>query len=53
MVAGPLVHAQTPGATAKATMTAKLIDAEKKAAEKAATVEVTTSGVELVDRSGT
>jgi hypothetical protein len=33
----------------KETMTAKLIDADKKAAQRAATVEVTTSGVELVD----
>ena len=33
----------------KATITAKLIDADKKAAQNAATVEVTTSGVELVD----
>ena len=49
MMAGPLLHAQAPGAATKATMTAKLVDAEKKAAEKAATVEVTTSGVELVD----
>lgn len=38
------LHAQT-----KSTMTAKLIDPDKKAAEAAATVEVTTSGVELVD----
>jgi hypothetical protein len=36
-------------AQAKPTMTAKLIDPDKKAAEGAATVEVTTSGVELVD----
>ena len=49
MMAGPRVHAQAPGAATKAVMTAKLIDADKKAAEKAATVEVTTSGVELVD----
>jgi hypothetical protein len=32
-----------------ATMTAKLIDAEKKAREKNATVEVTVSGIELID----
>ena len=38
------LHAQT-----KPAMTAKLIDADKKAAEGGATVEVTTSGVELVD----
>lgn len=49
LMAGPLVHAQAPAAAAKATMTAKLVDADKKAEEKAATVEVTTSGVELVD----
>jgi hypothetical protein len=49
MTAGPLVRAQAPGAATKATMTATLVDAEKKAAEKAATVEVTTSGVQLVD----
>jgi hypothetical protein len=36
-------------AQTKPTLTAKLIDPEKKAAEGAATVEVTTSGVELVD----
>ena len=41
MMAGPPVHAQAPGAATKAVMTAKLIDADKKAAEKAATVEVT------------
>jgi hypothetical protein len=41
--------AQTPGSAMKPSMTAKLIDAEKKAAGRAATVEVTTSGVELVD----
>lgn len=36
-------------AQSKPTMTAKLVDPDKKAAEAAATVEVTTSGVELVD----
>lgn len=41
--------AQTPGGAARPTMTAKLVDPEKKAAGRAATVEVTTSGVELVD----
>ena len=41
--------AQTPGAATKPTMTARLIDAEKKAADGAATVEVTVSGVELTD----
>ena len=43
------VDAQAPGGATKPTMTAKLIDPEKKAAGRAATVEVTTSGVELVD----
>jgi hypothetical protein len=41
--------AQIPGAATKPTMTARLVDAEKKAADGAATVEVTTSGVELTD----
>ena len=41
--------AQTPGAATKPTLTARLIDAEKKAADGAATVEVTVSGVELMD----
>lgn len=44
-----VIDAQAPGAATKPTMTAKLIDPEKKAAGRAATVEVTTSGVELVD----
>ena len=39
-------------AQTKPAMTAKLIDADKKAAEGGATVEVTTSGVELVDPAG-
>jgi hypothetical protein len=43
------IDAQAPGAATKPTMTAKLIDPEKKAADRAATVEVTTSGVELTD----
>ena len=43
------IDAQTPGRAMKPSMTAKLIDADKKAAGRAATVEVTTSGVELVD----
>jgi hypothetical protein len=42
-------EAQAPGGAARPTMTAKLVDPEKKAAGRAATVEVTTSGVELVD----
>lgn len=48
-MAGSHSYAQAPGAATKPTMTAKLVDPEKKAAEKAATVEVTTSGVELTD----
>ena len=48
-VASTTVDAQTPGASSKATMTARLIEADKKAAERAATVEVTVSGVELTD----
>ena len=43
------MDAQAPGGLKKPSMTAKLIDPEKKAAGRAATVEVTTSGVELVD----
>ena len=43
------MDAQAPGSSTKPSMTAKLIDPEKKAAGRAATVEVTTSGVELVD----
>ena len=41
--------AQAPGSATKPAMTAKLVDPEKKAASRAATVEVTTSGIELVD----
>ena len=48
-VAVQRMDAQAPGSATKPNMTAKLIDAEKKAAGRAATVEVTTSGVELVD----
>ncbi len=43
------VDAQTPSTGTKPTMTAKLVDPDKKAAEGAATVEVTVSGVELTD----
>jgi hypothetical protein len=43
------MDAQAPGAATKATMTAKLVDADAKASQRAATVEVTTSGVQLVD----
>lgn len=35
--------------SSKASLTAKLVDKEKKAKEKAATVEVTVTGVQLVD----
>ena len=40
---------QPTDAQSKPSMTAKLIDPDKKAATRAATVEVTTTGVELVD----
>jgi hypothetical protein len=43
------MDAQAPVAATKATMTAKLVDADTKASQRAATVEVTTSGVQLVD----
>ena len=43
------IEGQAPGSATKPAMTAKLIDPDKKAAGRAATVEVTTSGVELVD----
>ena len=48
-VASQRMDAQAPGSATKPTLTARLVDAEKKAAGRAATVEVTTSGVELVD----
>ena len=48
-LAATTIDAQTPGASTKPTMTAKLVDPEKKAAGRAATVEVTTSGVQLID----
>jgi hypothetical protein len=41
--------AQVPGSATQPAMTAKLIDPDKKAAARAATVEVTTSGVQLTD----
>ena len=44
-----LLTANRLDAQMKATMTAKLVDAEKKAAQRAATVEITTTGVELTD----
>jgi hypothetical protein len=49
MIAAPHMTAQVPGGATKPSLTAKLIDAEKKAATRSATVEVTTVGVELVD----
>jgi hypothetical protein len=47
------VDAQAPGAATRPTMTAKLVDPEKKASTRAATVEVMTSGVELIDPATT
>src|SRR5688572_17800084 len=44
-----LLTADRLDAQTKASMTAKLVDAEKKAAQRAATVEITTTGVELTD----
>jgi hypothetical protein len=49
MLGAPRMNAQAPGTAMKPTMTAKLIDADKKAAERSATVEVTTSGIQLTD----
>jgi hypothetical protein len=49
IVAVPRTLAQAPGSAMKPTMVAKLIEPDKKAAGRAATVEVTMSGVELVD----
>lgn len=43
------IDAQAPGQATRPAMTAKLVDPDKKAAEHAATVEVTTSGVQLID----
>lgn len=40
---------QDPMAKSTATLTATLVDAEKKAAQKAATVEVKVSGIKLID----
>lgn len=48
-VASTTAGAQAPGSATSATMTARLIDADRKAADGAATVEVTVSGVELTD----
>jgi hypothetical protein len=44
-----LLMAGGADAQTKATLTAKLIDPDRKAEQHAATVEVTTSGIELVD----
>jgi hypothetical protein len=48
---GAQVGAQTQPASqpGPSSMTARLIDAEKKAAQQAATVEVSVSGVEMID----
>jgi len=43
------IDAQAPAGGMKPSMTAKLIDADKRAADRSATIEVTTSGVELTD----
>jgi hypothetical protein len=49
LVSAPRIEAQAPGTATKPAMSAKLIDADKKAQQRAATVEVTTSGVQLTD----
>lgn len=49
MCASQRMDAQAPGTATTPAMTAKLVDADKKAAQRAATVEVTTAGVQLVD----
>lgn len=46
---GKKMAAPASGHTSMATLTATLVDAEKKAAEKAATVQVKTSGIRLID----
>jgi hypothetical protein len=54
IAAGILVRAQDPSTRPQAgtpTLTAMLVDAEKKARQKAATVEVKTTGIEIY-RSG-
>jgi hypothetical protein len=48
---GWLACAEVALAQSEARMTARLVDPEKNAAERTATVEVTTSGVELIDPS--
>lgn len=49
--AKPAATPATPAATQKGapTLTATLVDAEKKAAQKAATVQVKTTGIRLID----
>ena len=50
LAAGSLNAQSTPASgESKATLTAKLIDPDKKAAEQTAVVEVTVTGVQLVD----
>jgi len=49
MAAGSLNAQSTPASDAKPTLTAKLVDQDKKAAEQTAVVEVTVTGVQLVD----
>jgi len=52
IAAGILVRAQDPSTRPQAgtpTLTAMLVDAEKKARQKAATVEVKTTGIEIID----
>jgi hypothetical protein len=45
----PSIDLQAQAGATRPAMTAKLIDPEQKAAEQTATVEVTVSGVELID----
>ena len=46
---GQKMAAPASGRASTATLTATLVDAEKKAAEKAATVQVKTTGIRLID----
>jgi len=48
-LAVPGMNAQAPGVATRPTIIAKLIDPDRKAAGGGATVEVTTSGIELTD----
>jgi hypothetical protein len=45
----PGLYAQAPGSATRPTIAARLVDADNKAASRAATVEVTTAGIELTD----